>query len=156
MKMADVTILYIVLIMLSLIELNLVRAYTGTFKTCLFHWDCVLHVTHSVKMRLLFTWSKLNFWYIIKVYIPLFIMVVKILKSDNHIKQSYAHVTYGVLNNMKWRNRLQSFGFIIKGQLPIGPESSNLHHLGFKFCLKTLTVYLKHNNTHDFAKILKK
>ncbi len=45
---------------------------------------------------LLCTWSKLSSWYIIKVYILPFI----ILKSDNP-KRSYAHLTFGVLKNMK-------------------------------------------------------
>ena len=38
---------------------------------------------------LLYTWSQLNSWYIVKLYILPYVMVVKILKSDNHNQGSY-------------------------------------------------------------------
>ena len=58
---------------------------------------------------LLCTWSKLSSWYIIKVYILPFIMMVGILKSDNP-KWSYDHVTFLILKSVKWRNWLSKFG----------------------------------------------
>ena len=61
--------------------------------------------------------QNLSFWYIVKVYIQVirpFIMVVKIVKSDNP-KRSYAHLTFGVLKSMKMEKLafIVSKGFII-------------------------------------------
>ena len=54
------------------------------------------------------TWSKLSSWYIIKVCILPFIMVLKMLKSDNP-KWTFAHLTFGALKSIKWRHRLSKF-----------------------------------------------
>ena len=58
------------------------------------------------------TWPKLSFWYIIKVDILSFIMVVKILNLDNP-KRSYVHLTFGVLKIWNGEIGFQSLRFII-------------------------------------------
>ncbi len=70
-------------------------------------------------------------------------------------KWSYAHLTFGVLKSMKWRNRLSKFVVYhwINGQL--GQKSLKLHHLGFKFWSKTFTHWFITHNNYDFAKISK-
>ena len=110
------------------------------------------YVTHAVKMRLF--WSvhmvKIDFL----VYILPFTMVVKILKSDNP-KQSYPYLTFGVLKSMKWRNWLSKFGVYHWVNCQLGPKSSKLHNLSFKFWSKTFILHFKHINDYDIAKISK-
>ena len=76
------------------------------------------------------------------MYSPIY-MMVKILKSDNRT-QSYAHMTFGVLKSMKWRNRLSKFWVYHWFNSQLGQKSSKLHHLGFKFWPKTFTQHFKH------------
>ena len=68
---------------------------------------------------LLCTWSNLTFWFIIKIYILPFIMVVKILKPDNPISKV---MVIG----------FQSLGFIIMSIANWARNHQKLHHLGFK------------------------
>ena len=103
---------------------------------------------------LLCTWSKLSSLCIIKVCILPFIMVFRILKSDNP-KWSYAHSTIGLLKSMEWRNRLSKFGVNHWVNDQAGQKSSKLHHLFFKFGSKTFSVHSKHTNNYDLAKIWK-
>ena len=71
-------------------------------------------------------------------------MVVKILKSD-YAKRSYAHLTFEVLESMKWRNRLLKFGVYNWIICQLGQKSSNLHHFDLQ-----LSQYIK--NTLSFCK----
>ncbi len=56
---------------------------------------------------------------------------------------------------MKWRNWPSKFGVYDCVNCLLRQKSSKLHHLWFNFRSKTFTVYLKHINNYDFAKISK-
>ncbi len=102
-------------------------------------------------MRLFCAHGQNWVWYIIKVDILPFIMVVKILKSDNP-KWSYDHLTFEVLKSMKWRNKLSKFAVYHWVNWILNKKSSKLHQLHFKFWSKTFTVYLKHIKKLWFCK----